>query len=60
MMKVGKNLNNIIAYDVFDKLTDLLHADKVTLINMDVEDESDLIIYNIIVDTMEQFNLNLS
>lgn len=60
MMKVGKNLNNIIAYDVFDKLTDLLHVNKVNLINMEVEDESDLIIYNIIVDTMEQFNLNLS
>lgn len=55
-MNVGKKLCNIIAHDVMDDMTNHLHNKKVELINRYLEDYCGNILYNIVVDTMEQFD----
>lgn len=55
-MKLGKKLCNDIITSKLDDVTNDLHHEKVDLINRYLEDYCDNILYDIVVDTMEQFD----
>lgn len=55
-MRLGKILCSDIINSEMDDMTNILHNEKVELINRYLEDYCDNILYNIVVDTMEQFD----
>jgi hypothetical protein len=55
-MKLGKKLCNDIITSKLDDVTNDLHHEKIELINRYLEDYCDNILYDIVVDTMEQFD----
>ena len=55
-MKLGKILCNDIINSKMDDVTNDLHNEKVDLIDRYLEDYCDNILYDIVVDTMEQFD----
>lgn len=55
-MNVGKILCSDIINSEMDDMTNHLHNEKVELIDRYLEDYCDNILYNIVVDTMEQFD----
>lgn len=55
-MRLGKKLCSDIINSEMDDMTNNLHSEKVELINRYLEDYCDNILYNIVVDTMEQFD----
>lgn len=55
-MNVGKILCSDIINSEMDDMTNILHNEKVELINRYLEDYCDNILYNIVIDTMEQFD----
>jgi hypothetical protein len=55
-MKLGKILCSDIINSKMDDVTNDLHNEKVDLIDRYLEDYCDNILYDIVVDTMEQFD----